>query len=62
MRAYTVKVIDAAGGFHRYIQLCADSRSAEQAVWRRFGAVRMMSIVRTPSWLGVPRPARARAA
>lgn len=62
MRAYTVKVIDAAGGFHRYIQLCADSRSAEQAVWRRFGAVRMMSIVRTASWLVPARRARAQAA
>lgn len=62
MRAYTVKVIDAAGSFHRYIQLCADSREAEQAVWHRFGAVRMMSIMRTASWLVLPRQARARTA
>lgn len=52
MRAYTVKVIDAAGGFHRYIQLSADSRAAESAVWDRFGAVRMMSVIRIASWWG----------
>lgn len=50
MRAYTVKVIDAAGGFHRYIQLSADSRAAEAAVWDRFGAVRMMSVICIASW------------
>ena len=59
MRPYAVKVTDAAGGFHRYVQLCADSREAEQAVWHRFGAVRMMSIIRLASWLVLPRKARA---
>lgn len=49
MRAFNVKVIDAAGRLHRYTQLAATAQAAENMAWDRFGLVRTMSVARAAS-------------
>lgn len=46
MRAFNVKVIDAAGQLHRYVQIAANAQAAEAIAWDRFGLVRTMSVAR----------------
>lgn len=47
MRAYRVKVIDAAGVFYGYIQFATSCASAESIAFDRFGEVRLLSVRRS---------------
>lgn len=44
MKAFRVKVIDAAGVFHHYTQLAASCAAAESLAFDRFGCVRLLSV------------------
>lgn len=45
MKAFNVKVIDAAGVLHRYVQLAATCAAAEGLAFDRFGGVRLLSVL-----------------
>lgn len=49
MKAFTVKLIDAAGVFHRYVQLAASCAAAEGLAFDRFGELRLLSVRRITS-------------
>ncbi len=44
MKAFNVKVIDAGGLLHRYVQLAAICAAAEGFAFDRFGNVRLLSV------------------
>lgn len=44
MKAFNVKVIDACGVLHRYVQLAASCAAAEGFAFDRFGGVRLLSV------------------
>ena len=46
MNAFTVKLIDASGVFHRYVQLAASCAAAEGLAFDRFGELRLLSVRR----------------
>jgi hypothetical protein len=45
MKAFNVKVIDAGGALHRYVQLAATCAAAEGFAFKRFGSVRLLSVL-----------------
>ncbi|MET3916218.1 hypothetical protein ABID97_003000 [Variovorax sp. OAS795] len=47
MHAYLVKVIDAAGIFHGYVQLATSCAAAEGFAFDRFGDLRLLSVRRS---------------
>lgn len=49
MKAFNVKVIDAAGVLHRYVQLAATCAAAEGFAFDRFGGVRLLSVLAVTS-------------
>ncbi len=44
MKAFNVKVIDASGVLHRYVQLAVTCAAAEDFAFDRFGNVRLLSV------------------
>jgi len=44
MKAFNVKVIDACGVLHRYVQLATTCAAAEGFAFDRFGDVRLLSV------------------
>jgi hypothetical protein len=45
MKAFNVKVIDAGGVLHRYVQLAATCAAAQGFAFDRFGSVRLLSVL-----------------
>ena len=49
MKAFNVKVIDAAGVMHHYVQLATTCAAAEDFAFDRFGNVRLLSVLAVTS-------------